>query len=67
MAIINKQIEPSVADMLLSLELKTQCLVLSEHRKGYLRTQISKVQKENLGIKFKTKVENSHIYAWRVS
>ncbi|PVH26252.1 hypothetical protein DC487_01105 [Sphingobacterium corticibacter] len=66
MTIINKILQPGIRELLLALELNTQCLVLPEARAPYLRGRISAVQKENNSMKFRTKIENGHIYAWRI-
>lgn len=66
MSIINKTLEPNVKEMLLSLEIRTQAVVLPEHRKRYLRLVIGKIQRENPKMKYKTEVKNEHIYAYRL-
>lgn len=66
MRIINKSLQPTVKEALLSLELKTQCLQLVAAKKGYIRGEIRKLKKENNALKFKTRVENGLINVWRL-
>lgn len=67
MKIINKQVQPSIKEALLSLEVKTQCLQDKASKKAYIRGEIRKIQKENKSLKYRTKVIKDTINVWRLS
>lgn len=67
MKIIDKQIQPSCKEALLSLKVKVQCLQDNASKKAYIRGEIRKIQKDNKGMKFRTKVINDTINVWRLS
>lgn len=67
MRITNKTLQPTVKDALRSLEVKTQCLQFNEEKRFYVRSQISKISKEDVTIKYKTKTEDGMLNVWRIS
>lgn len=67
MEIINKSLQPTVKEALLSLGIKSQCLQFEAHRARYVRGEIRKIKIEDITKKYKTKVENGKINVWRIS
>ena len=67
MKIINKQLQPTMKEYLMSLTPGIDCLEEEASKKGYIRGVIIKIKKLDSSIKFTTKVENGKIYVWRLS
>lgn len=65
MNIIDKQIQPTMSEVLLSLVPNEKCIEENSCKAGYIRSVISKIHKENSTIRFVTKTEKGKIYVWR--
>jgi len=67
MEIINKSLQPTVKEALLSLNVKSECLQFEAHRTRYVRGEIRKIKIDDDTKKYKTKMENGKLNVWRLS
>lgn len=66
MKLLNKSIEPTVKEALLSLEANHQCLQFQAEKRHYIRLVIARIKKENTTYNYKTKTKKDKFYVWRI-
>ncbi|WP_160067495.1 hypothetical protein [Sphingobacterium bovisgrunnientis] len=65
MKLLNKSIEPTVKEALLSLKVNCQCLQFPAEKRHYIRLVIARIKKENSTYNYKTKTKKDSFYVWR--
>ncbi|KGE14569.1 hypothetical protein DI53_1598 [Sphingobacterium deserti] len=65
MEILDKNIQLTMRESLLSLVPEKQCLQLSETKKQSIRNTIQLLKKEFPDIRFRTKVDGGYVKVWR--
>jgi len=65
MKLLNKSIEPTVKEALLSLKMNVQCLQFPAEKRHYIRLVIARIKKEYPTYNYKTKTQRDKFYVWR--